>query len=301
MGSNAGFFEMTLPGPIDLVTTLECGQAFRWRKAAFPDKPGLTISFKGVASSFGVMIAQEEPGSPRLYVQYDTSCGDQEALEAAIRKYLSEQDDLAMIGRRLGAAGQVMIRAVEFGAGLRILAQDPWECLASYIISANNSIPNISRVVSYLSKTYGEPCGLGEYAFPRPEVLTMCSSQDIRLSKCGYRDRFLLDAAARVASGDVRLEEIHKMPLDESRRELMRIKGVGPKVADCVLLFAYHRLEVFPVDVWVARAVSRFYMGGAPVTFGAARAFGMERFGDVAGYAQEYLFHYARWFLSRGR
>lgn len=292
---------MDFGGSIDLATTLQCGQAFRWKRTTSLQVPGTLIAFKGVVSSWGIVIGQEEPGSPRLYVQYDSSFVKRERLEKAIREYLAEDDDLCFISRRLGATDKVMAQAVEYGAGLRVLIQEPWECLASYIISANNSIPNVARVVSSLSRRYGEPCGLGEYTFPRPEVLSACSCEDIRLSKCGYRDRFLVDAATKIASGEVRLGEIRKMPLSEARRELMRIDGVGPKVADCVLLFAYHRLEVFPVDVWIARAVSHFYMDGVAIAPGAARAFGMERFGDLAGYAQEYLFHYARGVLSKER
>ena len=155
MAHDDGLFCMDFGGSIDLATTLQCGQALRWKRTTSLQVPGTLIAFKGVVSSWGIVIGQEEPGSPRLYVQYDSSFVKRERLEKAIREYLAEDDDLCFISRRLGpqtsnGPGR------GYGAGLRVLIQEPWECLASYIISAN-SIPNVARVVSSLSEDTASP------------------------------------------------------------------------------------------------------------------------------------------------
>ncbi len=294
-------FQMKFPGRIDLEATLLCGQAFRWKREIFPGNSDLLRSFRGIACSLALFVGQENGDDRCLSVAYDPSYSNKEAVKALLLGYLSAKDNLEDICSRLMASGGVMKNAALYGQGMRILTQEPWECLASYIISANNNIPNISKVVGYLADAYGEPCGFGENRFPGPDVLARCSLSDLRLSKCGYRDRFLLDAAQKVVSGEVRLGEMESMPTGEAREELMKIIGVGPKIADCVLLFGFHRLDVFPVDVWVARIMSHYYMGEKQATIRAVRREGTRRFGRLAGYAQEFLFHYARSFLFSGK
>ncbi len=301
MDNHLEIFELETGGVLDLVSTLTCGQAFRWVKAEIPGFPELSVCFKGVIADFGVILAQRERRGSPLYVAYDPPYGHEKDVKAQVFKYLSLGDDLENINEKLLATGGVMAEAAPFSSGMRILNQDPWECIVSYLISANNSISNISRVVSNLCEAYGKLCGLGQKTFPTPKALQTCSSEDIRQSKCGYRDEYILDAAKKVYSGEIDLLAIGGMPTDLARAELVKIKGVGPKVADCILLFGYHRLSVFPVDTWVAKAVSHFYLEGKPVTPKVAGAFGRDKFGDFAGYAQEYLFHYARTFLAGGR
>ncbi|MGE5580855.1 MAG: DNA-3-methyladenine glycosylase 2 [Bacillota bacterium] len=330
---------------MNLAATLECGQAFRWRKACFPGRPDLVAAYTGVIPvgrttgtarreivsaseiapcsritprQLAVYVGQAEPVTSKIMVAYDPtyaqddtglaepqpcacSHGEQPAdpppvghISDAVRLYFAADDDVAAIEAEVARLDSVMAGAVKEAHGLRILRQDHWECLASYVLSINNNIPNISRIVEHFSLCLGEPVGLGLHSFPPPEKIACQDSGFLRQSKCGFRDRYLKDAAERVASGEVDLTGLERMPTEQARERLMRIRGVGPKVADCVLLFGYHRLDVFPSDVWISRAMSRYYLGGGAVTPKMAREEGMRRFGPLAGYAQEYLFWRAR-------
>lgn len=283
-----------LPSPVSLTASLECGQVFRWKRCDFRGRPDIGIAYRGVAGGTGIVIGQSQALSDLIWVGYDPNAVSPKDVRHIVLSYLSAGDDIASIESRLADAGGVMAEAVSYSRGLRIIKQDPWEALASYVLSTNNSISNISRIVGNLSQRFGEPCGLGERSFPSPERIARESLSCLRECKCGFRDKNLLDAAKKVSGGEIDLEAIGSMPQDEARQELMRIRGVGPKVADCVLLFGYHMLDVFPVDVWVARAVSRYYMDGRPVSPKDARIEGIRRFGQLAGYAQEYLFYYLR-------
>lgn len=174
---------------------------------------------------------------------------------------------------------------------LRILRQNPWEAIVSYIFSANNNLLRIRRSVLDLSKTYGTFLGsvegLEAYALPAPEVLAMRSKEDMRSLGAGYRDRYLIGAATMVAEGDLDLEAPFGMAYDEAKKYIMKLPGVGPKVADCILLFGYGKGDAFPVDTWVEKSMARF--GSFPSRKAMSR-YGMERFGDDAGYIQQLLF-----------
>ena len=300
-----------LSGPVSLKATLECGQAFRWKPAVFPGRPGLYSAYRGVMGRVAVIVGQASPVTEEILVAWDASFplpsgrsassgpaggGDpsQAYVERLVRRYFSDGDDIRAIEESLARMGGVMGEAVAHGRGLRILTQDPWECLASYVLSLNKNVPAISMSVEYLAACFGEPAGMGAFGFPAPHVLASQEVSSLRESKCGFRDKYLHDAALKVASREVDLDLLGTLPTEEARRELMRIRGVGPKVADCVLLFAYHRLDVFPVDVWIARAVSSYFMGGKDVTPRAVREFGERYFGRLAGYAQEHLFYWIR-------
>ncbi|HHX10673.1 MAG TPA: DNA-3-methyladenine glycosylase 2 family protein [Firmicutes bacterium] len=297
-GSDMELSEIELPGPLDLQSTLECGQAFRWKQVA---GPGARTWYKGVIGPAGVMVTTG--GDSRLLVLYEAGTVDRERLTKDISNYFSLDDDLEAIHRFLldeacstSLPGQqpVLHQAIRYARGLRILRQEPWECLVSYIISANKNIPAICKTVEYLSDTLGSPAGLGQYSFPSPEALLEASIECVKQSKCGYRAPYIIDAASKVAGKHVDLDALWHLPTGEARQQLLTIKGVGPKVADCVLLFGYHRLDVFPVDVWIARCMSAFYLGRAHITPKQARDEGCKRFGPYAGYAQQILFHYSR-------
>ncbi len=287
-----------LPSPVNLRATLECGQVFRWKRCLFPGRPDLREAYKGVVGSVAIVLAKDQEG---LRVAFDSSRVSEGEVEGAVAKYLSLRDDVPSFESRLRAMDPVMAKAVAFGSGLRIASQDPWEALASYILSANNSVPNISRIVDNLSARYGEPCGLGLRAFPTVEALASRTQTELRECKCGFRDRYLFDCAKKVSDGEIDLTSVGDMDPPSARDELTRIRGVGPKVADCVLLFGYHMLDVFPVDVWIARAMSVHYMGGRAVTPQEAREEGIRRFGPLAGYAQEHLFYSSRFEALPGR
>lgn len=313
--------KVDLGSHVNLEVTLECGQAFRWRKATLPDEAGPGISYLGVIplvlgsnvrGGYGgdlrmakqdvrqltVIVGQTEKITDRLTVVYDPGAPalhgittrETGVVEAAVLRYFSADDNLPAIEREIAGKDPAMAEAVPKNRGLRILRQDPWECLASYVLSINNSIRNISRIVEYFANCLGDPAGLGERGFPPPERIAAQDTGYLRRSRCGFRDRYLKDAADKVSSDEVDLSRIPDMPTGQARDILMKIRGVGPKVADCVLLFAYHRLDVFPVDVWIARAMSRYYLEGRTATPKSAREEGIRRFGALAGYAQEHLF-----------
>lgn len=290
--------DVDLGGPVNLAITLECGQVFRWRKTAFPGRPDLVVAYEGVipvgdGRQLAVIVGQDADVTSKIVVAYEPAHAGRAthgSIADSLKFYFSAQDDVQTIEESIRGFDSVMSSAVEQGHGLRLLQQDHWECLASFVLSINNSIPNITRIVENLAACLGDPVGLGRFSFPSPDRIHGQESAFLRQTKCGFRDRYLKDAAKRVVAGEVDLLALEVMPTEEARERLMSIRGVGPKVADCVLLLGYHRLEVFPTDVWIGRAMSRFYLGGRAVTPKIARDEGMRRFGPLAGYAQEYLF-----------
>lgn len=290
--SSVNSLEVEFSGYVNLEASLGCGQAFRWHRAAFPGRRDMQVSYKGVIASTAIFLGQKDSRTSTVQVALAPGI-DGSAAKNKVLDYCSCSDDVEAIERSLTMKDDVMARAVEFGSGLRILRQDPWECLASYILSVRKNIPAIKCNVADLAQTLGRQAGLGEFQFPTAEAVLEAGSDVLRECGCGFRDRYLMDAAARVAWGDLDLEAVAQLPLEEARDALMKVKGVGPKVSSCVLLFGYHRLEVFPVDVWIGRVMSRFYLNGS-CDLRAAADEGIRRFGPLAGYAQEYLYYYAR-------
>jgi N-glycosylase/DNA lyase len=189
--------------------------------------------------------------------------------------------------------------AVAACRGLRLLRQDPWECLASFILSSTKQITQIRQIISLLCERYGEPLAVpaGQVplsAFPTAARLAGTSEAELRACKMGFRAPYLLGAARRVEEGRIDLERLPRVPLEAARSELMTLPGVGRKIADCVLLFAYGCSKAFPVDVWVAKALQQLYFPRRRVRLSRLHEFAMEHFGPNAGYAQQYLFHYMR-------
>jgi N-glycosylase/DNA lyase len=182
--------------------------------------------------------------------------------------------------------------AMEYGAGMRILKQDPWETLATFIISQRKSIPAICVCVELLCQRYGKPIeGTRAYAFPEPETLAELDEKTLMTCKVGYRAKYILDAARRVASGALDLDFLFLLQDDELKKALMEVYGVGEKVACCVMLYAYHRLSAFPVDTWVRRIVEKEYAGRLPLL----------EYGLRAGVLQQYIFLYERFLAGRIR
>lgn len=183
---------------------------------------------------------------------------------------------------------KVLYEAAEFSCGIRLLKQDPWETLCSFIISQNNNIPRIKGIIENLSKAYGEKieCSDGEvrYNFPTAKALYEAGTDAIFALKTGFRAKYIYDAASKVVGGELDLNSIFDMPLDEAMQALMTIKGVGPKVASCVLLFGFSKYDAFPIDVWVKKILNNYYSEGMSPHFT----------GKHAGIAQQYLFYYER-------
>lgn len=251
----------------NLDETLDCGQAFRFAK----NEDG---SYSGVASCYALHISAN---------------GDEfrfhNVSEGEFLQFWCNYFDLNTDYKGLKACfsqDPIMERACKFAPGIRLLRQDSWETLISFIISANNNIPRIKGIISRLCQYYGEDMG-GIYAFPTAKRLSSLSVEDLSPLRAGFRAKYIVDAAQKVYSGEVDLGAITKMPIEYGRGELMKIYGVGPKVAECVLLFGFYKVEAFPLDIWMKRVMENFYPDGLP-----------EFMSENAGIAQQYLFHYAR-------
>ena len=177
---------------------------------------------------------------------------------------------------------------MERAGGIRILRQEPWEALCSFIISQNNNIPRIKKIIRTLSEKYGEAfTAFGEtyHAFPTPEALSAAGEDELKSCGTGFRARYILDAAKKVSSGEIDFSVIQSMDDEEAAKYLMTICGVGAKVAACTLLYGFHRTAAFPIDVWIKRVLDKYYPGGIDIS----------SLGAYAGIAQQYLFYYERY------
>lgn len=253
---------------LDLQETLDCGQCFRWKR----QEDG---SFCGIVRGRAVRASTD---GDRLILD-----GAEETDRAMWEDYFDLHLDYAALKLRLGALHPVMADAARYAPGIRILRQEPFEALISFIISQNNNIKRITGIVERLCESFGEPFGEGMYRFPTAQRLAELEPDALAPIRAGFRNRYIIDAARKVAQGDIDLEAIRLMPYEDARTQLMRITGVGVKVADCVLLYGLHRLESFPLDVWMKRAMATLFDGMDPAVFG-----------DCAGIAQQYIFHYSR-------
>ena len=273
------FFCMNLriPAPLfSLEHTLNCGQVFHWRQA-----DGI---YRGTIGEQAVELQQA--GDVLIVWRGE---------EQSVRNYFALDHDLAAITSSF-PSDPAMRQAAEYCRGLRILRQPEWECVASFICSAQKQVHHISQISHAVRKRLG-----AEGAFPEPKQIAAAGVDVLRECAMGYRARHLHGAAVAVCEGSVDLQAIHSMDDESARRELMKLPGVGEKVANCVLLFAYERLRAFPVDVWIERILRGLYFRGKrKVTEERMRRFAATYFGPYGGYAQQYLFHYARKTWPRG-
>lgn len=255
------------PDAFDPDVTFDCGQCFRWDKT----EDG---TWKGVALSHVLTVRREKDG---IYVY-----GAQKGMERRLAEYFDLDRDYGRVTDTL-SGDPVLKAAITFAPGIRVLRQEPWETLCSFIISQNNNIPRIKGIVARLCENFGDKIAENEYAFPPAERLAELNEADLAPLRSGFRAGYILDAARRAAGGEIDFGALSHMPLDDARNTLKKINGVGPKVADCALLFGCGRLDAFPVDVWVRRVLAKFYPGGFP-----------EKYMIYGGIAQQFLFHYAR-------
>ncbi len=251
-----------------LSETLDCGQAFRWRET----EDG---AFEGVAFGKYLKLAADKEG----IILYDTS---EEDFLNIWKDYFDLDRDYGEIIRAF-SENDVLKVASGFAGGIRILRQDPWEALCSFIISQNNNIPRIKGIVERLCATFGEEIKEGFYSFPTAEKIASLSLEELAPLRSGFRAKYILDGAKKVASGEIELSALKALALDEARAELMKIYGVGEKVADCTLLFGLSHIDAFPKDVWIKKAMAKLFDGSLP-----------ECATPYAGIAQQYIFHYAR-------
>jgi len=271
------------PAPYHLGRTLSCGQVFGWRT------DGSTA--EGVFA--GRWIGLEQRGEAITVA----GLHDPPTL-LCLRRFLGVDEPLSEIETRL-SRDRVLRRLLPLTSGIAILRQDPWPCLISFVISAFNNIPKIERTLGRLTQRFGQAGPDGAMLFPVAPALATASARALRACILGYRGPYVRGLARLVARGEFDLTQPERASYAEARKMLLALPGVGEKVADCVLLYAYGKGEAFPVDVWVKRAVERWYFGGRAVSVRRIREFAHERFGELAGYAQQHLFLAARSRLRR--
>ena len=265
----------------ELVHIFECGQCFRWQK----ENDG---SYTGVIK-YGVVNIKKDDDKVVISGSFDAN--DKEK----ICDYFDLNSDYASIKRKLELNDENMKKAIEYGYGIRILNQDSWEMLISFIISAANNIPRISKTIENISRAYGQKITWNEkdyYKFPTPKELSKATVEELRALNLGFRDKYVYNATKMVCASEVNLEEIEKMNYKDAKKELMKIQGVGEKVADCILLFSMRKREAFPVDTWIKKVMSQLYNESKDIK--KISAFAESKFGEYGGIAQQYLFYYMR-------
>jgi N-glycosylase/DNA lyase len=278
--------------PFNLDVTLCCGQVFRWEKKG--------DWWYGVAGNRVFKIRQ-------VNAELEFANVD----ERFIQHYFGLDDDLKKISAEIGKDEHIRTALREFW-GLRIIRQDPWECLISYICATYKSIAAIKQMLVRLSEKFGERMtldGWDFYSFPTPEKLAKTTESALMTCGLGYRAKYVLETSQRMLENDFSLESLKKMPYQQAKKELVDFPGVGLKVADCILLFSLGKTEAFPVDVWMKRSILKHYAAYFPKAFlekisshdslsngeyEKLNEFGRKYFGEYAGYAQEYLYHYER-------
>jgi N-glycosylase/DNA lyase len=272
----------------DLGMTLASGQAFRWR---FKDG-----GWEGVIGNRWIRLRTDE-------FSIQAEAAERAADWSWLTNYLQLDLDIREVIRTF-PNDEPMKAAATACRGLRLLRQDPWECLASFILSSTKQIVQIQQIIELLTHRFGEPLpvlpGYGPaYAFPSAARLARATEQELRACKMGFRAPNLLKTARAVMSGEIDLEQLRHVGVEQARAQLLQLAGVGRKVSDCVLLFAYGYQSAFPVDVWVMKALRQLYFPRRRVRLQRLHRFAAEHFGPWSGYAQQYLFHYARTRMGR--
>ncbi len=259
----------------DLDSTLDCGQVFRWQRSS--------EWWTGVVR--GHIVQAKQDGSD-LVVNTGLD-------RDSIVRYFRLDDDMAGIYSRINI-DPVMDGLIKRFRGLRLIRQEPWECLISYMASSHNSIPNIKNSISNLCRQYGDDLG-GDFSFPTADVLARTTENRLRETKLGFRSANILEVARKVDRGELDLGAPFELEYREARELLMGVRGIGPKIADCVLLFAYDKREAFPVDTHIFSVMNehygRFLVGPKSRQNDIIGEFARSYFGQYAGYAQQYLFY----------
>lgn len=271
----------------DIVHIFECGQCFRWNRID-------ENTYIGVIKGAVIKVKQEEKKLTFTGVSEND-------FKETINYYFDLNTNYSEYKQELSNIDNFMKESIKFGTGIRILKQDLWECIISFIISANNNIPRIKKIIERISKEYGKKIefeGKTYYEFPTPEELSKASVEDLRALGTGFRDKRIFNTTKIILEKQVDLEMLAKMEnTQDMRNELLKLDGVGPKVADCILLFALKRLDVFPIDVWVRRVMNDLYIHKEEeekVNKLELQKLAEEKFGNLAGMAQQYLFYWKR-------
>lgn len=265
----------------DLVHIFESGQCFRWKRQSDGSYTGVAlervVNIKAVKDS---LILDNTSVDEFLNLWFD---------------YFDLGTDYSKIKEAL-SKDSVLKEAIAYGDGIRLLRQDVWEVLISFIISANNNIPRIAKIIESISENFGTKLnynGKVHYTFPAINILGCIKEDQVAVCRAGYRNKYIINASAMILRGSVDLTKLCEKDTLSCRKELLKLPGVGPKVADCIMLFSGTKFDVFPTDVWVRRVMGELYFN-KEVGIGEIQDFVSRKFGPLAGYAQQYLFYYAR-------
>ena len=281
------FYEIDINDSFNLVHIFECGQCFRWNK----EKDG---SYTGVFKN-NVLNIKEENGK----IKFQGICKGN--IEDVVKDYFDFNTNYSQIKETLSKVDEFLEQSIKFGSGIRILNQDLWEVLISFIISENNNIPRIKGIIERLSKQYGKEIiykGKSYYTFPTPDELSKASVEDLRKLGLGFRDKRVYETTQKIKNGKIDLKQIAQIKDTNQMREILEtLPGVGPKVADCILLFGLKRFEVFPIDVWVRRVMNDLYIKNedeTKVNKKEIEHLAKTKYAGLAGIAQQYLFYWKR-------
>lgn len=266
------------------VHVFECGQCFRWNKEA-------DGSYTGVIGNNVINVKKEKSN-----IVFFGVC--EENIKTICTEYFDLNTDYEKIKDNLSSIDDYLKNSIQYGQGIRILKQDLWETLISFIISANNNIPRIKTIIERISENYGNKIKFGEktyYTFPRPEMLANTTVQDFRKLGLGFRDVRVYETVQKTLKKEINLSRLEKEDnIELLKEQLLKIPGVGPKVADCIMLFSLKKYNVFPVDVWVKRVIAELYYENKEQTPKEIQKFAKKQYGDLAGLAQQYLFYWRR-------
>ncbi len=278
--------ELVVNRPLDLEASLMGGQAHRWRQEESAEAPW----FSGVVRGNFLRLRQLEPDR----IEFHTAPGPESATLPVLQRYFRLDDDLEQIQAEISHDRRVAAMVQRY-PGLRVLRQEPWECLVAYICSANSNIRRIHQVLENIAEAFGSPIeldGATRYSFPAPAQLVEAGESELRRLGLGFRAPYVDQATQEVVAGTLNLEVLVETPYAPARERLMECYGIGSKIADCIAVFSLEKLEAFPIDVWVRRALGEWYFPGEkPPPDRELLAWAQNYFGRYAGYAQQYLFH----------
>lgn len=268
------------PEFFDIAQIFDCGQCFRFD----PDYSCQNTKYAGVA--FGKYISAEQTEDKLIFRGTDQNDFEKIWMHffALDAEYQDIRNDIAKHFKN----DVTMSKALEYGQGIRILRQDPWETVCSFIISQNNNIPRIKKIISEMSKTFGKPIeynGNTYYSFPDAQTLANAGEEKLFALKTGFRAKYIYAAAEAISSGKIDLDKLKNESTETVLETLMTIKGIGLKVASCSALFGLEKNDAFPVDVWIKRVIEKYYPNGLDIS----------NLGEYAGIAQQYLFYYERY------
>lgn len=267
----------------NLAHTLECGQSFRWKR--------VDDWYYGVVDGRLLSIFQDG----EALVIRSSAEEDHNQLENFLNYYLDLNRNLPLVLQAVDIDATIH-KAIDTFWGMRILNQDVWECIASFILSQNNNVPRTKGIIKTISARFGEKLTLAhrvDYTFPTPHSLAQAGVDALFDCRMGYRAPYLWEAASVIAAGKFDLQALKNLPYAEAKSELMEFKGIGEKVADCVCVFSLGHIEAIPIDVWMKRIIEHVYLRRR-ASIREIREFAQDYFGEFLGYAQQYLFHYGR-------